>query len=84
MVGEHVKPGIIDKNGIEVEAGQYIEIRVKTWDGSIPICKGVIEYRSEDISSLGCGFGVADPERGRFTFLSSISKSRTEIEVVDR
>jgi hypothetical protein len=77
-----MKPGIIDKNGVEVEAGQYIEIRVKTWNGFIPICRGVVEFRNNDISSWGCGFGVAN--EGRFTYLSSISKSRTEIEVVDR
>lgn len=73
--------GIKDINGIEIEEGHEVEVRVKTWNGTMPICRGKIEFRGEDLSSFGCGYGVVDS--GKITFLSGISKSSTEIEVME-
>jgi hypothetical protein len=72
--------GIKDINGIDIEVGHNVEVRVKSWNGDITICKGKIEYRDADLSSWGCGYAVMDANA--MTFLSSISRSSTEIEII--
>lgn len=75
-----IKLGIQDKNGVEIEIGQEVEVSIQSWDGKIIICHGPIVWRGKDISSLGCGYGIEDERKG-FTFLSNISKSGVDIEV---
>ena len=71
--------GIKDKNGKFVNEGDTVEVTVKAWNGPIVVAKGKVMFRSQDNSSWGCGWGIQD---GRsFTFLSSISKGNTDIEV---
>lgn len=71
--------GIRDINGRFVKEGDNVEITVKAWNGPIVVTKGKIMFRDQDNSSWGCGWGVQDGKN--FTFLSSISKVNTEIEV---
>jgi hypothetical protein len=74
--------GIKDKNNQEIHEHQEVEIKVQTWNGSYhTICKGKIQFVSEDLSSHGCGYAVVE-KNGKKTFLSSVSKSNTDIEIV--
>ncbi|WP_339317946.1 hypothetical protein [Paenibacillus sp. FSL R10-2734] len=70
--------GIKDINYIEIKAGDEVEIRFPSWNGKTVICRGIVEYRANDTSCYGCGYGVNDLERG-FTYLSCISRSSTQI-----
>ncbi len=36
--------GIKDINGVPVSEGNIVEIKVKTWNGYIEICKGRVEF----------------------------------------
>lgn len=71
--------GIRDKNGTLIKEGDNVEVTVNAWNGSIVVAKGKIMFRAQDASSWGCGWGVQDGRN--FTFLSSISKGNTDIEV---
>lgn len=73
--------GIHDKHGTPIEAGHTVEVTVPAIQGRFTIIKGTIEYKEHDISSWGCGWGIQSDSG--FTFLSSISRSHTEIEVLD-
>ncbi|OUM85662.1 MAG: hypothetical protein BAA01_09325 [Bacillus thermozeamaize] len=74
--------GIKDSNGRPISEGDTVSVKVKTWYGFLEICRGPIRFITDDLSSWGCGYAVMNTHRGP-TFLSSISKSNTVIEVVE-
>jgi len=65
-----------DKYNKEIYTKDYVKITVKFTMGietsTITIAEGVVEYRANKISDLGCGFGVVD-KRGTFNYLSSFA-----------
>lgn len=75
--------GINDSNGRPISEGDTVSVKVKTWYGFLEIRRGPVKFITNDRSSWGCGYAVVDPHRGP-TFLSSICRSNTVIEVVDQ
>ena len=73
-----MQPLLHDIHGNEIFPGDHVIARIKTWNGYVVIANGTVQYIEPSRTCYGCGYAIADPQRGE-TFLNTL---RTSVELV--
>lgn len=77
-VGQYI--GHKDINSQEIYSGDVVNVLVKSLTKSkeaVVTITGVIEYRADDVCSLGCGFGIRT--KAGFEYLASLCNCTIEV-----